>query len=214
MEKFDLSSWSDDIENYKKIDNITIQVLSITDRIKCNEFSNILCEDINIVMSNIIKVLSFWTGSTYVGNIKSNIEKTCFQKFFNAFYGLLIVMKNSKEKQFVDFANKCLYQGIVYRYLGNSGSQHKSKKIKPQYNDIYVSWSKNPTNQYIESKLYGIMTIITCNISGSYYGIDLTAFKNISRGEEAEVVFPTIEKTITNIEYKNRQKRYKKIILQ
>lgn len=57
-----------------------------------------------------------------------------------------------------------------------------------------------PQNHYIESKLYGTMTLLTCEASEPHYGIDLNAF-GVVRGDEAEVVFPTIADAITNIEY-------------
>lgn len=44
------------------------------------------------------------------------------------------------------------------------------------------------------------MTLLTCKIDEPYYGIDLEAF-GVVRGEEAEVVFPTIKETITEIKY-------------
>lgn len=202
MKKFVLSTWSDDTKNYATINKITTQISSIINQLYHDEYSDVFYKDINIVMHNVIKVLCYWTGSTYVGNIKNDVLRTCFQNFFKMFYKLLIVMKNSKDKQFVDFANKCLYQGIAFRYLGSNDHRHKTRRIKPHYDDIYVSWSKNPANSYIESKLHGTMTIMTCNISDSYYGIDLTVFDGVSRGTEAEVVFPTIEETIINIEYR------------
>ena len=115
---------------------------------------------------------------------------------------LLIYFKNdesasNKEKK---FANKCLFRGKVYRYLGHNESQGKHKKIKPKYNEIYVSWSKLNKIPYIESKLYGWMTLISCEIEEPFYGIDLDAL-DISRPHEKEVVFPTIEKLISDIKY-------------
>ena len=99
------------------------------------------------------------------------------------------------------FANDTLYHGTIYRYLGHClENEIYDNIVEPEYNDIYVSWSKNPTNSYIESKLYGTKTLLTCKIENNYYGIDLEAFC-VVRGNEAEVVFPTIKETITNIEY-------------
>lgn len=44
------------------------------------------------------------------------------------------------------------------------------------------------------------MTLLTYKIDEPYYGIDLEAF-GVVRGEEAEVVFPTIKETITEIRH-------------
>ena len=99
------------------------------------------------------------------------------------------------------FSDEVLYRGSLYRYLGKgSAEENADKRIEPQYDNIYVSWSKQPKNYYIESKLYGTMTLLTCKIDEPYYGIDLEAF-GVVRGEEAEVVFPTIKETITEIRY-------------
>lgn len=81
-----------------------------------------------------------------------------------------------------------------------------------QNNDIFVSWSKNKEISYIESKLYGCMTRLYCNIPPNMVGFDLEGFQEfynnkfaskiwIARGEEREVVFPTIKEMIYRIEY-------------
>lgn len=44
------------------------------------------------------------------------------------------------------------------------------------------------------------MTLLTCRIDEPYYGTDLEVFGAV-RGNEAEVVFPTIRETITDIKY-------------
>ena len=75
-----------------------------------------------------------------------------------------------------------------------------SKIVKPSYDNIYVSWSKHPQNDYIESKLGGNITWLSCEITAPRYGIDLEAIKS-SRGNEAEVVFPTIKECVTEIRY-------------
>lgn len=98
-------------------------------------------------------------------------------------------------------ADKVLYRGSLYRYLGHGSAKcNTNNRIEPQFNNIYVSWSKNPKNYYIESKLYGTMTLLACKIDEPYYGIDLEAF-DVIRGKEAEVVFPTIKETITEVRY-------------
>ena len=45
-------------------------------------------------------------------------------------------------------------------------------------------WSKQPQNHYIENKLYGTMTLLTCKVDEPYYGIDLEVF-GVVRGQEA-----------------------------
>lgn len=64
-----------------------------------------------------------------------------------------------------------LYTGKVYRYLGNKFQPEKI--VKPSYDNIYVSWSKHPQNDYIESKLGGNITWLSCEITAPRYGIDL-----------------------------------------
>lgn len=93
-----------------------------------------------------------------------------------------------------------MYQGVLYRYLGHSEPSDSRKCVRPQYNKIYVSWSKNKGNKYLESKLYGVKTLLACNVNYPYFGIDLSAF-GMSRGNEREVVFPTIEETMTSIKF-------------
>ena len=60
--------------------------------------------------------------------------------------------------------------------------------------------NKHPQNDYIESKLGGNITWLSCEITAPRYGIDLEAIKS-SRGNEAEVVFPTIKECVTEIRY-------------
>ena len=63
-----------------------------------------------------------------------------------------------------------------------------------------VSWNKEEENAYLLSKLYGPVTKMTCVITEPLYGIDLEILK-CCRGTEREVIFPTIEKYITEIDY-------------
>ena len=56
--------------------------------------------------------------------------------------------------------------------------------IKEENHNIYVLWSKQPQNHYIENKLYGTMTLLTCKVDEPYYGIDLEVF-GVVRGQEA-----------------------------
>ena len=93
-------------------------------------------------------------------------------------------------------ADKALYCGTLYRYLGyeyheGCESEHDDW-VEPEYSDFYVSWSKLPEISYIEGKLESHVTHLTCNATPVHYGIDLSAF-NAGRPNEAEVVFPTLE---------------------
>ena len=71
-----------------------------------------------------------------------------------------------------EFANIIVYNGVLYRYLG-SGSSCNKECVAIEYNDIYVSWSKNEQNDYIESKLYGPLLWIKAQTSPFDYAIDL-----------------------------------------
>ncbi len=147
------------------------------------------------------EVCNFWTGKTYVGDRKDDEIVQVFQNFFETLMKLLLKMKDSKKNCESKFAKAILYQGKVYRYLGYYSSRDiKKKAIQPKYNEIYVSWSKEPKNGYIESKLYGEMTWIEAEIKSPYFGIDLEKM-GISRGKEREVVFPTLKDCVTNIKY-------------
>lgn len=155
-------------------------------------------ESLLLLGEDIGDVCDFWAGKTYVGNPKTEVIKEAFQGFFTELMNLLILMKNSEKDYEVRVAKAMLYQGTIYRYLGHN---HPSKKVViPQYNEIYVSWSKKPENDYIESKLYGPVTWMSCEIAESLYGIDLDVIGS-SRASEHEVVFPTIEEYITEIKY-------------
>lgn len=148
-------------------------------------------DDYVMLYANICNVLSFWAEFTWVGIPKEKNQKKAFQAFFVELYGLLV-------SDLFDGDNY-LYQGTLYRYLGHGSQEEESAPaIIPEYNDIYVSWSKKPENKYLESKLYGKMTHLTCELTGDFYGIDLTAFE-VDRPGEEEVVFPTIESTIKSI---------------
>ena len=159
--------------------------------------------DIAILFNNITQVLAKWTGDTYIGCKKDDRLKEAFQTFFDELYEFLLLYKDKCK-----LARQLLYHGRLYRYLGHpSGSKDTDSKIEPEYNDIWVSWSKNDVrkNAYLKSKLYGTKTLLICETKDKM-GIDLTGFdkvfgKNLTRGEEAEVVYPTIEDTIVDVIY-------------
>lgn len=161
-----------------------------------DEFSS--QESLLLLGEDIEAVCKFWTGNTYVGSPKLKMIKEAFQGFFKELMNLLLAMKDSEKDYEVRVAKTMLYRGKIYRYLGHN---HPNKKVVvPQYNEIYVSWSKLPKNNYITSKLYGPITWMSCEITAPLYGIDLDAI-GCSRVSEYEVVFPTMEGYITEIKF-------------
>lgn len=158
-------------------------------------------------------VLQEWSGNTYVGIEKEKVKKNIFQNFFILLNDLInYLTKNKISSLESEFLKYIKYNGKLYRYLGNGNSIDKKMSVKPSYNGIYVSWSKEERNSYIESKLYGKMTLLYCDTSNKHFGIDLEGFQEfynktfndnfyISRGNEREVVFPTIKETIYDIKY-------------
>lgn len=156
-------------------------------------------DECNQLYINIQKVLMFWTGGFYVGVKKEvNIQKA-FQSFFMALENFLIACSSSAYRELKDFSERALYNGKLYRYLGYAtASKPHLGKIIPSYNNIYVSWSKSQNNAYLLEKLKGAATLLICSVEPPLYGIDLCAF-SISRGNEEEVVFPTIKETIISI---------------
>lgn len=143
-------------------------------------------------------VCCFWTGSTYVGSPKAEPIKMAFQSFFEELMQLLLFMKDSGLPFEERVANAMLYRGTVYRYLGKN--YPSDEVVVPCYDGIYVSWSKQDGNSYLLSKLYGPVTNITCEIAEPMYGIDLDILE-CTRGNEQEVVFPTFEQSIVEIQY-------------
>lgn len=150
------------------------------------------------VFSDVHTICDFWTGHTYVGDNKKDVVKEAFQKFFEALMTLLLDMCQDEDNDVRKSAERLLYRGIVYRYLGHGSPS--SDIINPIYDGIYVSWSKTKTNTYIESKLYGTMTRLTCEIKSPLYGIDLEAL-GCSLNQEREVVFPTLKDCVVDVEY-------------
>lgn len=166
-------------------------------------------DDLLTIIGGMDSVLLSWTGDTYVGRKKSAEMEMLYQSFFVTIYKFLMFCKENASQLSdleKDLAEKILYQGIVFRYLGKSDVRNYKRKeiVMPEYNNIYVSWSKTEKNPYIESKLRGPITWLKAEIHKSYYGIDIHGFELwcqewlggssfITRGEEKEVVFPTIE---------------------
>ena len=167
----------------------------IHNKFNCDAFEELILE--------IRMVLKSWVGNTYIGKVKEDPLKNSFQNFFVNLMKLMIEFKDNSNASFMEkqMANECLYRGKIYRYLGHSTSKRSNQKISPEYNNIYVSWSKLSKVSYIESKLRGFMTIIEIDIVAPFYGIDLEGLR-VSNTCEREVVFPTIENLVKNIEYR------------
>lgn len=140
------------------------------------------------VKSNIKKVMYYWVNAES-GSKKSQILIECFQSFYNSLFYLLI-----KKRKY-----KYLYQGTVYRYLGNfSDSENLEDKI--EYNDIFVPWSKNKNViKCLEYKLHAPYIKLTTKINGNNFGIDLKKF-GIQKNEEREVVYPTKRENIIDVQ--------------
>lgn len=190
----------------------------ITHRISCQlrtaskHIKGMTIDQATILFSNIIHAVNYWTGSTYVGSKKKPGLEKAYQAFFKALYDFILSFRTMDKPIFHECADMILYQGTVYRYLGHHSGDENKEKIEPTYNDIYVSWSKEPENSHIESKLYGTMTWMSADIQEPFYGIDLEGLEeaiyqlvgiecSLTRGNEREVVFPTVEECITEIKY-------------
>lgn len=187
------SLWGDDYEKIVKgVSEATKHITSY------RNLSNGSKRALSELHKDIISICCFWTGNTYIGCAKESVVKNAFQSFFEELMNLLLVMKSSNKDYEATFADKLLYRGKVYRYLGNASPSDDI--VKPVFDGVYVSWDKEPENWYIASKLYGTITWLSCEISAPFYGIDLDNLGCL-RANEHEVVFPTIEKCITEIKY-------------
>lgn len=200
MNKVVFPSWSDEIDKtVVELIRVRNQIDSTVRAIKRRSVTSEMLSDLGY---NLGEALSWWTGHTYVGVEKDKKLKKSFQYFYESLYDFLLVCQSSNISVLHNFAEHALYQGTVYRYLGYSSNSRLSK-VAPkevEYDGVFVSWSKDAVIPYVESKLCGTLTRVTCNISGDKYGIDLTAF-GVSKGVESEVVFPTLKEYVTNVEY-------------
>lgn len=194
-----LSPWANDIDkNVPLINQVTNQIQGVIKRFASSDVSG---EQMRTLIDNMCEVMNFWVGSTYVGCPKDKKLVKAYNAFFSAVLNWLLCLRKLPVKECNEFAEEALYQGILHRYLGHGSAEDDiESKVEPIYNNSYVSWSKVPQVDYLEQKLYGTRTHITCEVQGIYYGIDLEAF-GVSRPNEAEVVFPTIEETITDVKY-------------
>ncbi len=169
------------------------------------------------VCSGINSILLDWTGNTYVGRKKEPVVEKVYQDFFELIHNFLEFCAMNEENLNVmesSLAELMMFRGTVYRYLGIADSRNyrKKQKVNPEYNNIFVSWSRSERNAYIEGKLYGPRTWMKAEIMEPEFGIDIHGFELwcekwlgessfITRGEEKEVVFPTLEKNICEIKY-------------
>lgn len=154
------------------------------------------------VVENIFQVCSFWTKHTYVGRKKDAKVQKSFQLFFEKFMDLILAIRDKQidcDEDCREAFSKLLYNGVVYRKLGHGDSENCKHIIKPEFDNIYVSWNKEKENAYLDTKLYGPVTLLTAEITEPYYGIDLEKL-GVCAGEEREIVFPTYEKFIKDIE--------------
>lgn len=164
------------------------------------------CEDevLREVCFYIANVLLMWTGETLVGVKKDTKTEQIFQKFFIAIKKLIDTFLSNKKHLSAlenDFISSIKYQGNIYRYIGTKKPNKKESSLMPHDSKIYVSWSKQFGNTYLLSKLPGKCTLLSCTIAGYNYGIDIQGFNDffnkfqtihIAKGDEQEVVFPTI----------------------
>lgn len=198
MNKVNFPAWDDDVEVIiTEIYRVAAQIQSVEKRMRTYDIPD---DDLLVLFENVRLTLSQWTGHTYIGHKKDKPIEKAFQRFFEALYKFLFLCRNLDNCEFQEFANMALYRGTLYRYLGHGSVEDIDYITEPKYNNIYVSWSKHSKNCHIERKLYGTITFLVCRVDIPFYGIDLEAF-DVVRGEEAEVVFPTIKETITDIKY-------------
>lgn len=198
MESIRLSNLDDQyIYNANAVQKIAKQIQTMTYRIdkigKCHD------KEFEIVIGNMYRAMNFWTGGTYVGCAKKPMLRDAYQAFYTALYQFILQCRTSKDEILKGLPEQALYSGTLYRYLGHANSSKLKELVKPKYNNIWVSWSKKKENSYLEEKLYGSWTRLTCH-TGTIYGIDLAVF-DVVRGEEAEVVYPTFRECVDNIEY-------------
>ena len=204
MERNKLSNYND-VEIVSEIYKVSEQIKNYTNFIRRNYVD---IEKLNRLNKKVIDILDYWTGRTYVGIKKDKKLEESFQVFFVSFYDFLLACKDSKIELYKELAEQVLYRGILYRRLGYPSDSRNTSFVIPEYNEIFVSWSKNCDNTYFYPKYNSYVTIMTCNVDEPYYGIDLEPF-GVVKGNEQEVVFPTIDNTIINIEYYNREKKHR-----
>lgn len=192
-------------EAVKELNRVTCQTRHVQKNLLRH---NLSCDDFQLYMKNVQATFAWWCGNTYVGRHKDESLSSAFQRFFDALYDFLLFCKDSDVSDLQALADKALYCGTLYRYLGyeyHEGSESEYNDwVEPEYSDIYVSWSKLPEIPYIEKKLESHITYLTCTVTAVHYGIDLSGF-GVGRPNEAEVVFPTLESAGVQIERRIKQ---------
>ena len=144
--------------NFEEIKKTTIYI----ECYKIKRFSkNFNCLDFfPELLERVADVLSQWSGKNCVGFAKDNTTIDVFQAFFMCLCDLIKLLEKNKDciiKLEKDFINSIKYNGIIYRTLGygDCHDENKNKSIIPEYNSIFVSWSKNNDIPYLNTKLYG-----------------------------------------------------------
>jgi len=201
------SGWSkEDLKtDPDKLLKISRQMESVVNTYSNNECPN--SEEMIVLFENIGGALYKWTGATYVGVKKDAKLELAYTKFYDSLFDLLICLFSVNEYTH-KIAKRMLYRGVLYRYLGHaSGSEDYFSRVEPEYNGVWVSWSKDDVrnNCYLGSKLYGTRTVLICETDYPF-GIDLTGWDelfgtNIVRANETEVVYPTLKNTIKDVIY-------------
>jgi hypothetical protein len=150
--------------------------------------------------------ISIWCGDTYIGEQKDPKELLVYQQFFCKLVQLICMMERNSihlDRAEARFLKSIKYNGIIYRYLGSSDHNNRSR-IHPITCSQYVSWTKDKDKiyPYIRQKLYGPITLIAYDIDENDFGIDLVGFYDYccsneiriswnSRRFENEVVYQT-----------------------
>lgn len=107
--------------------------------------------------------------------------------------------------------NSVVYVGDIYRYIGTGVGSGKYG-VKPYFSDTYVSWSTNKESHYMESKLRGVKTRLSCLIAAPCFGISILGCASFNKkflggtnlymaGAECEVVYPTLKDSVYCVEY-------------
>lgn len=206
MEEIKLSQCFDDADSKsKEIYRVSNQIGNIVRKLNKFGIRQLSEVDNKILMSNIAEVISNWTQYTYVGKRKNKKLQDAYQSFYGNLFNFLLFFQYNSCDFYSELAKESLYQGKLYRYIGHGSSiDDIYAKIQPEYDDIYVSWSKNNRNKHLEEKLHGTITVVTCDVQDNYWGIDLKPLGHVCEGED-EVVFPTIKETIKDISYIERR---------
>lgn len=143
MNKVDYPFWDGEVKKaITEIYRVKNQMQNVGARLKTNDISN---EDFSAFLDNVYETLKYWTGHTYIGQKKDKALQKAYQTFFEALYKFLFICRELGNPMLKSFSDEVLYRGSLYRYLGKgSAEENTDKRIEPQYDNIYVSWSKQP----------------------------------------------------------------------